>query len=191
MTVAQSRSCSESVVITKSKKYNVITLWLRKIVVILMQYSMLLPFQENLVPHNNKQNKTQSQSSHWIFWTGMPCRGVDYQTKIKILWWNNQTCLNIWPKLWEFFFLWIIFFCHDFTCVAFDTMLVLFVTVIKCKKEQTKKKKQKGFESVISRNWTCMYWWVSLSVVCILSSRSVCYRLTLQLESWLKMNLVL
>lgn len=150
---------------------------------------MLLPFQENLVPHNNKQNKTQSQSSHWIFWTGMPCRGVDYQTKIKILWWNNQTCLNIWPKLWEFFFLWIIFFCHDFTCVAFDTMLVLFVTVIKCKKEQTKK--QKGFESVISRNWTCMYWWVSLSVVCILSSRSVCYRLTLQLESWLKMNLVL
>lgn len=145
---------------------------------------MLLPFQENLVPHNNKQNKTQSQSSHWIFWTGMPCRGVDYQTKIKILWWNNQTCLNIWPKLW------IIFFCHDFTCVAFDTMLVLFVTVIKCKKEQTKKKSKKVL-SVISRNWTCMYWWVSLSVVCILSSRSVCYRLTLQLESWLKMNLVL
>lgn len=139
---------------------------------------MLLPFQENLVPHNNKQNKTQSQSSHWIFWTGMPCRGVDYQTKIKILWWNNQTCLNIWPKPWEFFF-----FCDSFSFVMIlilvlplTPMLVLFVTVIKCKKEQTKKK-QKGFESVISRNWTCMYWWVSLSVVCILSSRSICYRL--------------
>lgn len=139
---------------------------------------MLLPFQENLVPHNNKQNKTQSQSSHWIFWTGMPCRGVDYQTKIKILWWNNQTCLNIWPKLWENFF------CDSFSFVMIlilvlplTPMLVLFVTVIKCKKEQRKKKKQKGFESVISRNWTCMYWWVSLSVVCILSSRSICYRL--------------
>lgn len=122
VTVAQSRSCSESVVITKSKKYNVITLWLRKIVVILMQYSMLLPFQENLVPHNNKQNKTQSQSSHWIFWTGMPCRGVDYQTKIKILWWNNQTCLNIWPKLWEFFF------CESFSFV----MILLVLPLTRC-----------------------------------------------------------
>lgn len=75
VTVAQSRSCSESLVITKSKKYNVITLWLRKIVVLfLCNTQCCFHFRKTLFLTTT--NKTKPKVSPVIESSGQECPAV-------------------------------------------------------------------------------------------------------------------
>lgn len=146
MTVAQSRSCSESEVITKSKKYNVITLWLRKIVVLfLCNTQCCFHFRKTLFLTTT--NKTKPKVSPVIESSGQECPAVVLTIRPKSRFYGEIT-----KPAWTFDQnLENFFFCDSFSFVMIllvlplTPMLVLFVTVIKCKKEQ-KKKKQKGFE---------------------------------------------
>lgn len=125
-------------------------------------------------------NKTEPKVSPVIESSGQECPAVVLTIRPKSRF-NGEITKPAWTFDQNFgeIFLWFSFFCHDFnTCVAFDTNAsVLFVTVVKCKKEQKKKAK---------RFWECykpelnVYVLMSIfveSVVCILSSRSICYRL--------------
>lgn len=116
VTVAQSRSCSESVVITKSKKYNVITLWLRKIVVLfLCNTQCCFHFRKTLFLTTT--NKTKPKVSPVIESSGQECPAVVLTIRPKSRFYGEIT-----KPAWTFdqnfenFFLWIIFLSWFYLC---------------------------------------------------------------------------
>lgn len=124
-------------------KCHVIT-WcdLRKVLLSICNTRYCFHIRKNLFLSKKKK---KSRSGHCMFWTGTPHRGNDYQAIIKILWWNNQTCLIPSEHLTkplggkkiqnDFDTAYVIIL---ILVLPLTPMLVLFVTAVKCKKGKKK-----------------------------------------------------